>query len=323
MNLRSLPPCMERAEVVTRLRKQTFPWVGLPMGPVTRKRASCIWGRLRVCRSCISTHTLKRGVPHLGSFMRVPSCVATHMQEGVPHMRLLTSVPLVFSPLYFPTLKAEAIQAALDGKNVVVCTSTSSGKSLTYNVPVIQVCMPCCGFFSSLAELCLVSWLPIKDIEPFMHHEPHTQGYIYSPILLIPCRTSVLLLCPLRSPSTLHPSRVSFRRAMPYFFSIISVLFANRTTLGYYFDMGLHIHTRKMTHTHTHTYTHTHNFTHRPFWRTPDALHSTCSPPRHWRRYVYRKLTATRPSTVCYGAWLRDSPALKSLWPSLPMVSLE
>lgn len=35
--------------------------------------------------------------------------------------------------------QADAIEAALRGGNVCICTATSSGKSLTYNVPVIQV----------------------------------------------------------------------------------------------------------------------------------------------------------------------------------------
>lgn len=36
-------------------------------------------------------------------------------------------------------LQAESIQASLAGKNVVVATMTSSGKSLCYNVPVLEV----------------------------------------------------------------------------------------------------------------------------------------------------------------------------------------
>lgn len=35
--------------------------------------------------------------------------------------------------------QAESIQASLAGKNVVVATLTSSGKSLCYNVPVLEV----------------------------------------------------------------------------------------------------------------------------------------------------------------------------------------
>ena len=34
--------------------------------------------------------------------------------------------------------QAESISAALSGKNVVVATMTSSGKSLCYNVPVFE-----------------------------------------------------------------------------------------------------------------------------------------------------------------------------------------
>lgn len=36
-------------------------------------------------------------------------------------------------------LQAESIRASLSGKNVVVATSTSSGKSLCYNLPVLEV----------------------------------------------------------------------------------------------------------------------------------------------------------------------------------------
>ena len=39
----------------------------------------------------------------------------------------------------FFTHQAEAINATFRGENVVVATSTASGKSICYNVPVIQV----------------------------------------------------------------------------------------------------------------------------------------------------------------------------------------
>lgn len=42
----------------------------------------------------------------------------------------------LFSFLFFD--QAESISAALSGKNVVVATMTSSGKSLCYNVPVFE-----------------------------------------------------------------------------------------------------------------------------------------------------------------------------------------
>lgn len=35
-------------------------------------------------------------------------------------------------------MQGEAIQASISGKNIVVATSTSSGKSLCYNVPVLE-----------------------------------------------------------------------------------------------------------------------------------------------------------------------------------------
>src|SRR5512136_2806810 len=40
------------------------------------------------------------------------------------------------SPLY--THQAAAVQAALEGENVVVVTGTASGKTLCYNLPVLQ-----------------------------------------------------------------------------------------------------------------------------------------------------------------------------------------
>lgn len=46
------------------------------------------------------------------------------LSEGIP--------TLVFS-------QAESIRASLAGKNVVVATLTSSGKSLCYNLPVLEV----------------------------------------------------------------------------------------------------------------------------------------------------------------------------------------
>lgn len=36
-------------------------------------------------------------------------------------------------------MKAESVRASLAGKNVVVATMTSSGKSLCYNLPVLEV----------------------------------------------------------------------------------------------------------------------------------------------------------------------------------------
>ncbi|GAF76390.1 unnamed protein product, partial [marine sediment metagenome] len=43
------------------------------------------------------------------------------------------------APLY--THQAEAVEAALDGENVVVVTGTASGKTLCYNLPVLQILM--------------------------------------------------------------------------------------------------------------------------------------------------------------------------------------
>src|SRR4030042_429927 len=43
---------------------------------------------------------------------------------------------LEIAPLY--THQAEAIEAALNGENVVVVTGTASGKTLCYNLPVVQ-----------------------------------------------------------------------------------------------------------------------------------------------------------------------------------------
>src|SRR5579871_2205120 len=37
--------------------------------------------------------------------------------------------------------QAQATAAALDGKNVVVVTPTASGKTLCYNLPVLQTCL--------------------------------------------------------------------------------------------------------------------------------------------------------------------------------------
>ena len=39
--------------------------------------------------------------------------------------------------------QAQAIDAALSGNHVAVCTSTASGKSLCYNVPILQVLHVC------------------------------------------------------------------------------------------------------------------------------------------------------------------------------------
>lgn len=38
----------------------------------------------------------------------------------------------------FLVIQVESVLASLSGKNVVVATSTSSGKSLCYNIPVLE-----------------------------------------------------------------------------------------------------------------------------------------------------------------------------------------
>lgn len=47
-------------------------------------------------------------------------------------------------------MQSESIKASLAGKNVVVATMTSSGKSLCYNLPVLEVLsqdLSACAFY--------------------------------------------------------------------------------------------------------------------------------------------------------------------------------
>lgn len=46
---------------------------------------------------------------------------------------------MTFPPLILRYLQAESIEASLSGKSVVISTMTSSGKSLCYNLPVLEV----------------------------------------------------------------------------------------------------------------------------------------------------------------------------------------
>ncbi|PKU69922.1 DEAD-box ATP-dependent RNA helicase 32 [Dendrobium catenatum] len=58
--------------------------------------------------------------------------------------------------------QAEAIKSSLSGKNVVVATSTSSGKSLCYNIPVIEA-------LSKDMEACAIYIFPTKLLAiPFL-----------------------------------------------------------------------------------------------------------------------------------------------------------
>lgn len=52
-------------------------------------------------------------------------------------LKIYISLNLVASNSSY-IMQAESICASISGKNVVVATSTSSGKSLCYNIPILE-----------------------------------------------------------------------------------------------------------------------------------------------------------------------------------------
>ena len=57
------------------------------------------------------------------------------------------------------THQAQAINAARAGQNVVVATSTASGKTLCYNVPVLETVIGGCGQETWPNRLRITAWL--------------------------------------------------------------------------------------------------------------------------------------------------------------------
>ncbi|KAK7411308.1 hypothetical protein VNO78_02741 [Psophocarpus tetragonolobus] len=85
---------------------------------------------------------LKKGIGSEGQIV--------HIEDIYSRKAIYSEIPLGLSEKMRSALKclgvskfyshqAESIQASLDGKNVVVATMTSSGKSLCYNLPVLEV----------------------------------------------------------------------------------------------------------------------------------------------------------------------------------------
>ncbi|KAL5993780.1 hypothetical protein ACLOJK_038137 [Asimina triloba] len=84
---------------------------------------------------------LRRGIGSMGQIVHVEEIEARKaVYADVPYDFLEKTKAAVegigISRLY--SHQAEAVQASLSGKNVVVATSTSSGKSLCYNLPVLE-----------------------------------------------------------------------------------------------------------------------------------------------------------------------------------------
>lgn len=71
------------------------------------------------------------------------------------------SISSELSYLHSFSLQAESIKASFAGKHVVVATMTSSGKSLCYNVPVLDV-------LSHDLLACALYLFPTKVIAIFM-----------------------------------------------------------------------------------------------------------------------------------------------------------
>lgn len=77
----------------------------------------------------------------LANVVTAPPKKPVYAELSVPlHTRLQETIARAgIEQLY--THQAKAIEAALEGRDVVVVTGTSSGKTLCYNVPVIQTCL--------------------------------------------------------------------------------------------------------------------------------------------------------------------------------------
>lgn len=84
---------------------------------------------LRVNRDFVSQVVAWERIPaRAAQTTPLAHALAPHLQEALRARRITN----------FFTHQAAAIDAALDGSNVVVSTSTASGKTLCYNVPVLQ-----------------------------------------------------------------------------------------------------------------------------------------------------------------------------------------
>ncbi|XP_057857764.2 uncharacterized protein LOC131066901 isoform X2 [Cryptomeria japonica] len=84
---------------------------------------------------------LKKGLGSCGQVVHVENINARKAKYGVPSITFSESTNALLKGMGISRLyshQAEAIQAAVLGKNVVVATSTASGKSLCYNVPVLE-----------------------------------------------------------------------------------------------------------------------------------------------------------------------------------------
>ena len=73
--------------------------------------------------------------PHEARYAELAKPLETELEECLKNRNFL--------PLY--THQAEAVNHALDGKNVIVATPSASGKSLCYNIPVLQTLLTADG----------------------------------------------------------------------------------------------------------------------------------------------------------------------------------
>ena len=73
--------------------------------------------------------------PHEARFAELEKPLVPELEECLKNRNFL--------PLY--THQAEAVNHALDGKNVIVVTPSASGKSLCYNIPALQTLLTSAG----------------------------------------------------------------------------------------------------------------------------------------------------------------------------------
>lgn len=92
-----------------------------------------VLGKLVLLRCRISSRMFQN--LHLG-VLELTNC--TVIRYKMPFRVNIICVAWTWKLFWFVNLQAESVLASISGKNVVVATMTSSGKSLCYNLPVLE-----------------------------------------------------------------------------------------------------------------------------------------------------------------------------------------
>ncbi|CAN0876969.1 ATP-dependent helicase HRQ1 [Linum grandiflorum] len=137
-------------DLLTFLKEGGIPWSGDHKKSTQKCRTSSSSSRSRLKRCCETNQLLPiEMVQHLQKGMGANGQIV-HVEQIRARKAQYVDIPAELSNATKSVLKcmginklyshqAESIMASLKGKNVVVATMTSSGKSLCYNVPVVEV----------------------------------------------------------------------------------------------------------------------------------------------------------------------------------------